>query len=48
MSLVIDAINFDCSDPRRVAEFWAAVTGVDNVGYSSGPVEVSLGVTLSA
>ena len=43
MSLVIDAINFDCSDPRRVAEFWAAVTGVDNVGYSSGPVEVSLG-----
>ena len=43
MSLVIDAVNFDCSDPRRVAEFWAVVTGVDDVGYSSGPVEVSMG-----
>ena len=27
MSIKIDAITFDCSDPRRVAEFWAAVTG---------------------
>ena len=43
MSLVIDAVNFDCSDPRGLAEFWAAVTGLDNVQYVSGPVEVSLG-----
>ena len=43
MSLVIDAINFDCSDPRGLAEFWAAVIGVDDVQYASGPVDVSLG-----
>ncbi len=43
MSLVIDAVNFDCSDPRGLAEFWAAVIGVDDVRYASGPVDVSLG-----
>ena len=27
MSIVVEAITFDCADPRRLAEFWAAVTG---------------------
>ncbi len=27
MSIVIEAITFDCAEPRRLAGFWAAVTG---------------------
>ena len=27
MSVIIEAITFDCVDPRQLAEFWATVTG---------------------
>lgn len=27
MSVIIEAITYDCVDPQRLAEFWAAVTG---------------------
>jgi hypothetical protein len=27
VSIVIEAITFDCADPQRLAEFWAGVTG---------------------
>lgn len=39
MSIVIEAITFDCADPRRLAEFWAAVTGFQ-IQFRSGSTGV--------
>ena len=32
MASGIDALTFDCADPRRLAEFWAAVLGYEVAG----------------
>ena len=42
MSIVIEAITFDCADPQRLAEFWAAVTGfqVQSASATGGKSEV--------
>ena len=43
MSIVIEAITFDCADPRRLAEFWAAVTGFQVQSASAAGGTASLG-----
>ena len=36
MALRIEAVNVDCRDPRRVAEFWAAALGRELHGDDGG------------
>ena len=45
MSILIRDITFDCADPRRLAEFWAAVTGFEIQYLPDGPgtVRMNLG-----
>ncbi len=46
MTLTVDALTFDCSDPRRMADFWCAALGyeMDDIDESDAVIVDPAGV----